>query len=150
MTEESELHFTIQQMDILDHYKPSEEDIPNHWNGEGTLEFRVLSYDKTSKYCPYEIEYLDYCGCVGGLDETLGIEHSINEGILDVGKLHIGWTYKIHGITVHWTHGDGWTTDDDVDYYIEGDIYKSIVLTDWITAWWWHLIGHRIRNWRKK
>lgn len=132
---------------IPDDWEPSEEDIKDYWSGEGHLEFRVLSYDKTTKYNPYEIECLDYSGCVGGLDETLGIEYAVNEGILDVGKLHIGCTYRVDGITVVWTRGDGWTTDDDVDYYIES-VTQYAVLHQLIYAWWWHLVGHRIRNWR--
>lgn len=130
-------------------YEPTEEDIKEHWAGEGHLVFKVLSYDKTKSYMPYEIEYLDYSGCVGGLDETLGIEYSVNEGILDVGKLHIGVTYTVNGITAHFTRGDGWTTDDDVEYEVES-VTKELVLPEWLYAWWWHLVGHRIRNWRAK
>lgn len=130
-----------------DEWEPSEEDIRDYWSGEGHLIFRVLSYDPTATYCPYEIDWLDYSGCVGGLDETLGIAYAVNEGILDVGKLHIGCTYEVHGITVVWTRGDGWETDDDVDYYIES-VTRYAILHQLIYAWWWHLVGHRIRKWR--
>ena len=43
---------------------------------------------------------LDYSGCVGGLNETLGIQYSLNEGILDV-DLKLGYTYELQGITAH-------------------------------------------------
>lgn len=131
--------------------EPSEEDIRDYWSGEGHLIFTVISYDPDAyAWSKYEIDWEDYSGCVGGLDETLGIQYALNEGILDVGKLKLGWTYEVNGITVVWTRGDGWTTDDDVDYYVEGEIYKRIYLSRWLSAWWWHLIGWRIRNARTK
>lgn len=126
--------------------EPTEEDIRDYWSGEGHLSFRVLSYDPSAHpWSRYEIEVLDYSGCVGGLDEQLGIDYAVNEGILDVGKLHIGCTYDVRGITVVWSRGDGWTTDDDVDYYVES-VTQYAVLHQLIAAWWWHLIGWRIRN----
>lgn len=125
----------------------TEEDEKHYWSGEGHLIFTVISYDPDANpWSRYEIDYEDYSGCVGGLDETLGIQYALNEGILDVGELKLGWTYEVHGITVVWTRGDGWTTDDDVDYYVEGEIRKRIHLSRWLSAWWWHLIGWRIRN----
>ena len=140
------------EMSILspknDEYEPTDEDIKDHWAGEGHLIFKVISYDPTAYlWSRYEIEEIDSSGCVGGLDETIGISYAINEGILDVGKLHIGFTYEVHDITSHWTRGDGWTTDDDVDYYIES-VTRYATLHQLIYAWWWHLVGHRIRNWK--
>lgn len=137
----------FEMVPVSDDWEPSEEDIADHWAGEGHLIFHVLSHTKSSKYCPYEIDYDDYSGCVGGLQETLGIDYSVNEGILDVGKLHIGVTYHVRGITAHFTRGDGWTTDDDVEYYVEA-VTKIIYPGRFISAWWWHLIGWRIRQWR--
>ena len=123
----------------------SDEDLKDHWNGEGHLIFHVLSHDKNRNFEPFEIEWDDYSGCVGGLNDTLGIEHAVNEGILDVGKLRIGMTYEIQGISVYWTRGDGWTTDDDVEYEIES-VNQIFYLHRFIKAWWWHLIGWRIRK----
>lgn len=119
----------------------------DHWNGKGHLTFTVLSHCPESKYCPHELEYEDYSGCVGGLSETLGIEYAINEGILDVGKLHIGVTYHVEGITALWSRGDGWTTDDDVDYYVE-TVKRRIKPISFVKAWWWHLVGWKIRQWK--
>ena len=133
----------------IDDFQPSDEDLKDHWCGEGHLVFKVLSYDPSTSFCPYEIDCQDYTGCVGGLDETLGIEYAVNEGILDCGKLRIGLTYTLTGITVHRTRGDGWTTDDDEEYEVE-DVTTEVYLRDWLSAWWWHLVGHRIRNWRHK
>ncbi len=135
--------------EIVEYDEPSDEDLRDHWSGEGDLTFHVLSHNKDKNYLPYEIEYEYYSGCVGGLDETLGIEYSVNEGILDVGKLTLGITYHVSGITAHFTRGDGWTTDDDVDYYVE-NVTKSINPHRFIAAWWWHLIGWRIRQWRNQ
>lgn len=127
-------------------YQLTEEDEKDYWSGEGHLVFRVLSYDPSAfPSSRYEIEVLDYSGCVSGLDEQISIDYAINDGILDVGKLTIGCTYEVHGITVVWTRGDGWTTDDDVDYYIKS-VTRYAVLHQFIYAWWWHLVGWRIRN----
>lgn len=132
--------------DELDEYEKSEKD---HWVGKGHLVFRVISHDKSMSYEPYEIEWEEYTGCVGGLHDTLGIEYCVNEGILDVGKLKLGHTYVLNGIIPHFTTGDGWTTDNDVEYEVEF-VTKYVVLHQWIYAWWWHLVGHRLRNWRNK
>lgn len=129
-------------------YHPTPEEEREYWAGEGHLVFHVVSYDPNLKYCPYEIECISYSGCVGGLDEILGLNYAINEGILDVGKLQIGMTYEVNGITVIFTRGDGWTTDDDTAYYIES-VTKIIYPIRFIKAWWWELLGHRIRNWRQ-
>lgn len=137
---------TEQEMDF---YRPTSEEERDYWAGEGDLTFHVLSHTKGKGYIPYEIDWDDYSGCVGGLNETLGIDYSVNEGILDVGKLHIGVTYHVQGITAHFTRGDGWTTDDDVEYYVES-VTKIIYPHRFIAAWWWHLIGWRIRQWRNK
>lgn len=134
---------------ISDDWEPSDEDIQDYWAGEGHLIFKVLSHDPDKRYCPYEIEYEEYSGCVGGLDETLGIEYSVNERILDVGKLRVGATYHVEGITAHFTRGDGWTTDDDVEYYVES-VTETIHLHEIIAAWWWQHIGWRIRQWRNQ
>ena len=130
------------------------EDLPDdiekdHWVGEGFLKFKVISYDKSSSYMPYEIEIIEYSGCLGGLEETMGIEYAVNEGILDVGNLHIGCTYLVQGVSADFTRGDGWTTDDDVEYSVES-VTQYVTLHEFMSAWWWHLIGHRIRNWRNK
>jgi hypothetical protein len=132
-----------------DLYHPTEDEEKDYWSGEGHLIFHVLSYDKDSKYNPYEIDWDDYSGCVGGLNESVGIDYAVNEGILDVGKLQIGMTYEVKGITSHWIRGDGWTTDDDVEYYVES-VKKILYPRRFIMAWWWHLVGHKIRNWKMK
>lgn len=150
LTELREL--TSEEMDL---YRPTSEEEKDYWTGEGDLTFTVISKSESPhkphqySYPKFEIDWEDYSGCIGGLDETLGIEYSVNEGILDVGKLHLGVTYHVQGITAHFTRGDGWTIDDDVDYYVE-NVTKIIYPHRFIAAWWWHLIGWRIRQWRNQ
>lgn len=126
-----------------------DEDERDYWSGEGDLTFHVLSHDPTCNYCPYEIDWDDYSGCVGGLNETLGISYAINEGIIDAHPLRIGMTYHVQGITVVHTRGDGWNTDDDSEYYVES-VSKILYPDRFISAWWWKLIGHRIQKWKTK
>ena len=130
-------------------FEPSKDDIRDYWCGEGGIIFTVTEHDPEARFCPFGFEIEDYSGCAGGLDETLGITYAINERILDVGKLHLGVTYYVEGITVVFTRGDGWTTDDDADYYV-GSVKTKIHLIPFLKAWWWHLVGWRIKEWRSK
>ena len=122
-----------------------EEEPSDYWSGEGHLTFTVISYSPEAKFVPYEIDYEEYSGCVSGLDESLGITYAVNEGILNVGELRLGVTYYVEGITCHWTRGDGWTTDDDVKYYV-GSVKTKIHWKPFFLVWWWHLIGWRIHR----
>lgn len=124
-------------------------DMGDYWNEEGSLTFHVLSYDPNAKYYPYELEEEEWTGCVGGLLETIGLDYAIHDGVLDVGKLHIGMTYELTGITVTYTRGDGFSTDDDCDYYVKS-VKKVFYPHRFLKAWWWHLIGWRIRKWRNR
>lgn len=134
---------------IEDGFEPSEEDIRDYWCGKGAITFTVTEHDPEARFCPFGFEVEDYSGCVGGLDESLGITYSLNERVLDVGKLRLGVTYYVEEITVVFTRGDGWTTDDDADYYV-GSVKTKIHLIPFLKAWWWHLVGWRIKAWRSK
>ena len=125
----------------------------DHWSGLGHIEFFVIQNTPDD----FEIDVIDYSGCVGGAHETLGVDYLIK----DMWCLHEdpdlilreGVYYIIHDVTVTWTRGDGWTTDDDVDYD-----YKSI--THHTNLWlymshkakmiWWRRVGWRIAQWRQK
>lgn len=131
-------------------YEPTEEDMKDYWSGTGHLCFTVLINNKDE----FVIDWDDYSGCVGGLQEMLGLEYALKEGILETPHLKEGYVYTLSDITVVWTRGDGWTTDDDVDYYV-GDItffrlpfwtYLKMKLDN---LWWYH-IGWRIRQWRNR
>jgi hypothetical protein len=96
-----------------------------HWNGKGHIEFLVVQNAPDI----FEVEMVDYSGCAGGLQETLGIEYYIT----DIWCLHKGseppllegGTYTLNGVTAEWTRGDGWTTDDDVEYSFETITQKA-------------------------
>lgn len=127
--------------DTDDWYAPSEEDERDFWCGTGHIEFRVI------QNCPdiFEIEVLDYSGCAGGLNEGCGIDWWLTSEIClqeDPGiTLREGCTYTIHDLTVQFTRGDGWTTDDDAEYEFD-DITMNWELFPYL----WHkldMIWHR-------
>ena len=103
---------------VEDPNKMTKEDEENYWNGVGFLTILITLNIPQDNILEFEV--LDYTGCVGGADETLGVDyllkyiwgiqhykHSFKEGMI----------YTFHHITVRWTRGDGYTTDDNVDYY---------------------------------
>lgn len=134
-----------------DEYEPTPEEENDYWCGKGSITFKVISYDKNAEpWARFEIEYLDYEGCVGGIGETIGIEYAINEGYIgDPSKLKLGWTYTYGDIEAFFTRGDGWSTDDDVDWYT-GYVTEHFDLIEWIKAWWRYLITDQILIWRRK
>lgn len=147
------------EMVSIDHdWQPSEEEERDFWNGEGSLIFTVISNRPASHPHDdvFEIEIEEYTGCVGGFNEGVGIEWGLKEGYLgiDRSELKEGYQYYAGEITVSWTRGDGWTTDDDSDYYV-GDFYGNrLPLVQYlklkITNAWWFNIGWRIRQWQQK
>ena len=121
------------------------EDEKEYWSGKGHLVFRTVSCDPADRFPSWEIEVEEYSGCIGGLHESVGITYAINQHILDGPKLRLGWTYIYKDITVTFTRGDGWTTDDDADYYV-GSYEEVFKLGPWLSAWWWHLVGWRFKK----
>ena len=68
---------------------------------------------------------------------------------LNIADLKEGHTYTIEKLTVVWTRGDGWTIDDDVDYYFENlkdEIQWFRFLKQKLTNLWWQNIEWRIRK----
>lgn len=134
---------------ILDNYAPTVEEERDHWNGQGHIEFFV---NQNVDNC-FEIEILDSSGCAGGLEETLGINYAIYEGIIDVdlSELRQGFTYKIHGLNVTWFQGDGWEIDDDSEYSFT-ELTRTYKLWPLIKhtlfMFWWQNIGWK-NNWRR-
>lgn len=131
-----------EELDVIAEY--------DHWNGKGHIEFFVLQNVPET----LEIEYLDYSGCAGGLKETLGIEYAITDiwCLQNTMKLREGVTYTLHGLTVHWTRGDGWLTDDDVDYEFESITTHATLfgyLSHKIKMIWWRQVECRLKNWSK-
>lgn len=119
------------EMKIVDDpfYQPSPEEERDFWAGRGNIDFFVIQKD------PFEIEVIDSSGCAGGLQETCGIEWWLEDSIYihkdpDI-RLWEGVTYRIDGLTVDFTQGDGWTTDDDAEYYFD-DIYPISGFWTWL------------------
>lgn len=129
-------------------FKPSLEDELNHWNGEGFIKFYVQQNIPKDDIFEFEVE--DYDGCAGGADETVGFDYLIKEMLgLDIAELKEGHTYTIEKLTVVWTRGDGWMTDDDVDYYFESikdEIEWFRFLKQKAINLWWQNIGWRFRK----
>lgn len=136
-----------------DLYGPTEEDKHNYWTGVGSITFFVQQNIDTGPYFVFEIEIEEYTGCAGGASETVGLDWLIHYELgLDSAKFKEGLTYTIHGLTAYFTRGDGWMTDDDVEYNFEIITYKIEwfkYLKQKVTNLWWQNIGWRIREWRK-
>ena len=128
-----------------------EEAEKDHWNGIGSLTIFVTLVIPEEDIFEYEL--LDYSGCMGGAQETLGIDYLLKDMWCvwtDLSyPLKEGYEYTFHDISVHWTRGDGWTTDDDVDYYM-GPISYKFRLIPWfhtkVKALWWKHIGWRLKS----
>lgn len=114
-----------------------------HWNGDGAIEFYV--YQNTPNV--FEIEVLDYDGCAGGMQETIGIEYYITE-IWDLqDRVQEGVTYELQNVSVEWTRGEWGFTDDDVDYDFLDIVTKfklKTYLSQKISNIWWRQVTCRI------
>ena len=121
----------------------------DYWNAPGHIEFYVLQNHPDV----FEVEYVDYSGCAGGLEETLGIEYYLSEYWFpekggDREILKEGVTYTLHDVTVQWIGGDARSTADDVEYDYGSmtstwTIYSR--LRQKISNLWWRHIGCRLR-----
>lgn len=111
----------------------------------GSLTFFVIqSCPDTSgrKNWLFEFEYEDYEGCVGWMNESIGFDYFLTS-YMDPSEFKEGWTYTIHDITVHFTRGDGYTTDDDEDWEW-GEVTRSGSWFRWLRhkiaiLWWRHV-----------
>jgi hypothetical protein len=117
-----------------------------HWNGDGTIEFYV------SQNAPgvFEIEVLDYDGCAGGMQETIGIEYYISEIWNLQDRVREGVTYELQNVTVQWTRGEWGFTDDDVEYDfldIASKFKLKTYLRQKISNIWWRQVTCRIARW---
>lgn len=120
-------------------YRPTPEEEKDYWSGPGHIVFFVEQNIEDV----FEIEIDDASGCAGGANEMVGYEYLIKEMLdIDISTLKEGHTYTIEGLNVVWTRGDGWTTDDDVDYYYSA-LHDKIEPWRWfkqkVTNLWWRL-----------
>lgn len=129
-----------------------EESQRDHWNGKGHIEFFVIQNSGDT----FEIEVEDYSGCAGGMHESVGIDYYIkdcwclNED--PENPLREGVYYTLHDLTVTWTRGDGWTTDDDVEYDFGAMTHHTtlwLYLSHKVKMIWWRKVGWRIAQWRR-
>lgn len=129
-------------------YEPNEEDERHYWNGEGFITFFVQQNIPKDKIFEFEVD--DYDGCAGGANETVGFDYLLTEMLdIDIKNLKEGHTYTIEKLTVVWTRGDGYCTDDDVDYYFESlkdEIEWSRFIKQKLHNLWWQNIGWRLRK----
>lgn len=142
----------IEELMAIDYEdRMSEAEEKDYWSGPGKLVFTVL----TNRPGVFEIEIEEYTGCVQGLQETIGIDYALAGGLLlDIAQEEYieGYTYYLYPVTVKWIRGDGWMTDDDVDYYV-GDwechqIHWYEYLKLRLRNAWWFNIGWKLRQWR--
>ena len=128
-------------------YQPTEEEERHYWSGEGFIRFFVEQ--NIPKEGIFEFKVEDYDGCAGGADETVGFDYLIKDMLgLDIRQFKEGHTYTIEKLTIIWTRGDGWITDDDMDYYYESikdEIEWSRYLKQKLYNLWWQHIGWRFR-----
>ena len=133
--------------DLEPFFSPSPEDEHHYWCGEGFIRFYVQQNIPKDDIFEFEVE--DYDGCAGGADETVGFDYLIKKMLgLNIADLKEGHTYTIEKLTVVWTRGDGWITDDDVDYYYENlkDEFQWFkLLKQKLTNLWWQNIGWRMK-----
>lgn len=140
-------------------WEPNEEEERDFWAGEGNLVFTVTANQPRTKGLywddgVFEVDIEEYSGCLGGFNEGIGIEWGLKEGYLNVdpSELQEGYTYFLDEVTVSFTRGDGWTTDDDSDYYVGGFRCERLPLIPYLKLKlrnvWWFNIGYKIREWR--
>lgn len=136
--------------DLFD--EPTEEDEQNHWSGDGFITFFVQQNIDDGPYPLFDIEIEEYTGCAGGASETIGLYWLIHHELgIDKAKLKEGLTYTIHGLTAHFIRGDGWMTENDIEYTFETITYKIEwfrFLKQKMINLWWQNIGWRIKKWQ--
>lgn len=127
-------------------YHPTPEEEKDYWSGIGMIKFFVQQNIKGV----FEIEIEEATGCAGGAGEQIGLEYLIEHELgINIAQLKEGHTYTIQELSVVWTRGDGWMTDDDVDYYFESikdEIEWFRFLKQKLSNLWWQHIGWRLHK----
>lgn len=126
----------------------SQEEEADYWAGVGSLTIFVTLVIPEENI--FEFDVVDYSGCVGGIQEAIGIDYLLTDiWCINKGREHPlkeGIFYTFHNISAFWTSGDGYSTDDDVDYYF-GGLTHELKLWPWfktkVAATWWKHIGWR-------
>jgi len=130
---------------VEDHHMTEDEE-RDYYTGTGFLEFFVIQKHKDT----FEVEVIDYTGCVNWLQEGLGIEYALAEGIIGEPDMYReGCLYRIEDINVHYIRGDGWMTDDDEMWESKYPTYRPAPVTEIlhkIKMVWWRLVWCHVRN----
>lgn len=143
-----------EMVSVPDPNQMTQEEEADYWAGEGTLQILVLlNLPATGEHDRvFEYDVLEASGCLGGANETVGIDYLLQYiwGVLDMKyPLKEGFTYTFHDVTAFWTHGDGYTSEDDVDYYYSA-LTQDWHLWSWfktkVAATWWKHIGWRLQK----
>lgn len=128
---------------VEDPHAMTQEEEADYWNGIGMLSI----YVEQNADGVFEYEVLEATGCVGGIQEALGIDYLLTDIWGLTKEMYEGHTFVIRGISAYWTRGDGWETDDDVDYTFESiEIHFNPFTWAWQKAKniWWRNIGWRL------
>jgi len=139
---------------VEDPNQMTKEEEADHWAGEGTLQILVLlnlpATDEHDRVFEYDV--LEASGCLGGANETVGIDYLLQDiwGVLDMKyPLKEGHIYTFYKVTAYWTRGDGFTSDDDVEWNY-GVLTEDFNLWTWLKvkpmAMWWKHIGWRLQK----
>jgi hypothetical protein len=92
---------------------------PPSYKDRGMIVFEIMGLVEDYRgRLEYNIEVYDYDGAAFWMAEGAGIDYWFNDlGMLDEG-LQPGF-YVMEGVTGHYFRGDGWTQDDDEEFYFE-------------------------------
>ena len=91
--------------------------LTNHVSHQHRWPWRL--WRKGKHHRTFEVEILDCEGCADWAAEGMGHDYWIQEYV-DLVPLKIGGIYTVYGMEVHFSRGDGWTTDDDEEWDYEG------------------------------
>jgi hypothetical protein len=129
-------------MEFTDTTPPQTDPIEKYWwTGKGHITFYVIQNVPGA----FEINVEDYSGCAIGMEEIIGIEWWIASHTGEDGRVALlnpplreGCHYTITSITSKHTRGDGYTTEDEIDWR-----WKSVSETWYL----WERVRQKISNW---
>jgi hypothetical protein len=140
------MKFEIDFTDVEDTHAWDAEDEKHYWSGTGFVEFLVLQNDDDN----FEIEEIDYDGCVNGMNESIGLEYQIQHIWCIQEDFKEGYVYTLHDVTVTWIRGEWGISDDDVEYDFAKMTCKRLPLIQYlklkISNIWWRSYGWKLKR----
>lgn len=88
-----------------------DDELPSY-SDEGYIIVEIINIVPDSKFSKYEYNEIGYDGSAFWINEGVGMDYWLHEYV-DIDEC--GW-WMIEGIVGHYMRGDGWMTDDDVDW----------------------------------